>query len=72
MKGLKGSLSKCLRALGQVGPFWQDGFFDHLLRSGESYSKKWQYVFLNPVRAGFVERAEDWSYSGEIEVLSWE
>ena len=46
--------------------FWQEGFFDHLLRSSESYAQKWQYVFENPVRAGLVSRAEDWPYSGEI------
>jgi hypothetical protein len=23
---------------------WQREFFDHLLRSGESYSEKWNYV----------------------------
>ena len=50
---------------------WQDGFFDHLLRSGESYAEKWNYVRMNPVRAGLVARPEDWPYSGEIEKLSW-
>jgi putative transposase len=36
----------------------QPGFFDHLLRSEESYAQKWEYVRENPVRAGLVERAE--------------
>jgi hydroxymethylpyrimidine kinase/phosphomethylpyrimidine kinase len=45
---------------------WQSEFFDHVLRSHESYSEKWNYVEQNPVRAGLVERAEDWSYLGFI------
>jgi hydroxymethylpyrimidine kinase/phosphomethylpyrimidine kinase len=45
---------------------WQSEFFDHVLRSHESYSEKWNYVEQNPVRAGLVDRAEDWSYLGFI------
>ena len=33
------------------------GFFDHVLRNGESYGEKWKYVRENPVRAGLVQRA---------------
>lgn len=50
-------------------PLWQREFFDQMLRSSESYSEKWNYVFENPVRAGLVTRAEDWPYAGEIETL---
>jgi REP-associated tyrosine transposase len=32
---------------------WQPEFFDHLIRSNESYDQKWEYVRNNPVRAGF-------------------
>lgn len=45
---------------------WQPGFFDHILRSDESYSEKWNYVFENPVRAGLVSHPEEWPYQGEI------
>ena len=48
---------------------WQREFFDHVLRSEESYSEKWRYVRDNPVRAGLVNRAEEWNFQGEIEVL---
>ena len=41
---------------------WQRGFFDHRLRSESSAQQKWKYVMQNPVRAGFVSRAEDWPY----------
>lgn len=46
---------------------WQPGFFDHLIRANESYEQKWEYVLRNPVRAGLVERWQDWPYQGEIE-----
>ncbi|MGZ5503117.1 MAG: REP-associated tyrosine transposase [Chthoniobacterales bacterium] len=66
MKSLKNTLSKILCSLGIHAPHWQKGFFDHLLRSGESYSEKWEYVRLNPERAGLVLRADDWLYQGEV------
>ena len=66
MKALKGALSKVLRASRQSPPFWQKGFFDHVLRSGDSYSAKWDYVRENPVRAGLVSSADKWPYSGVI------
>jgi len=52
-----------------VEPFWQRGFFDHVLRNDESYGKKWDYVRANPVRAGYVGNAEEWPYSGEIVII---
>jgi len=45
---------------------WQRGFFDHFLRNEESYGQKWNYVRENPVRAGLIQRFEDWPYAGEI------
>jgi len=54
------------RTLSSTPNVWQPGFFDHILRSDESYSEKWNYVRENPVRAGFVREAEEWPYQGEI------
>ncbi len=45
---------------------WQSGFHDHKLRSAESEARKWEYICLNPVRAGLVTRPEDWLFGGEI------
>ena len=44
----------------------QEGFFDHLLRSSESYAQKWDYVRMNPVRAQLSKVPEGWPYQGEI------
>lgn len=45
---------------------WQSGFHDHKFRSPESAQHKWEYVCLNPVRAGLVKRPEEWPFAGEI------
>ncbi|MDZ8120292.1 REP-associated tyrosine transposase [Pontiella agarivorans] len=52
--------------IGIQAPLWQREFFDHLIRSDESYSEKWDYIRQNPVRAGLVEDSKDWKYSGHI------
>lgn len=61
--------AKRMIAAGAPAPIWQKQFFDHLLRSPESYSNEWAYVRENPVRAGLVARPEDWPFAGEIENL---
>ena len=48
---------------------WQPGFFDHVLRSGESYVEKWNYVLQNPVRAGLVSDATEWPFQGEVVMI---
>ncbi len=66
VKQLKQAVTKALRIAQPDIRVWQPGFFDHLLRSSESYGQKWAYVRDNPVRAGLVANAEDWPYQGEI------
>jgi REP element-mobilizing transposase RayT len=69
VKSLKNALSKALRLAGVSSPHWQKGFFDHVLRSSESYSQKWDYVRANPARAGLVTSPNDWPFQGEIHAL---
>lgn len=54
---------------GAVAPVWQRDYFDRYLRTTESYGEKWEYVRLNPVRAGLVTNEEDWPYQGVINKL---
>lgn len=70
MKSLKNSLSKTLRGRDVPAPHWQKGFFDHVLRSEESYSEKWLYVAENPVRKQLSASPEAWPYQGEIYPLA--
>ena len=71
-----GSLKKYLAVFwkthGLAAPFWQEGFFDHVLRSNDSYAEKWVYVEQNPVRAQLVNDSKDWPYAGEIHPLMWD
>jgi Transposase IS200 like. len=63
---LKQALAKAATLSQAKGQIWEEGFFDHVLRSNESYSQKWNYVRENPVRAGLVKLAADWPLQGEI------
>jgi REP element-mobilizing transposase RayT len=59
--------SKQLKSeLGLTCGIWQAEFFDHVLRSEESYTAKREYVWQNPVRAGLVASLADWPYCGSI------
>ena len=60
---LKRTLS---RAILDRPPHWQPGFFDHLIRSSQSYASKWEYVRENPVQARLVARWDEWPFQGEI------
>ena len=72
MKSSKNSLSKVLRDKSILPPHWQKGFHDHVLRSEDSYSEKWQYVRDNPVRARLTNEWADWPFTGEIFDLEFE
>ncbi len=52
-------------------PIWPREFWDRQLRRSESYAEKWQYVANNPVRHGYVRRADEWPYQDELNVLEW-
>ena len=69
VRNLKRSIST---RIVEHAPHWQEGFFDHLLRSKESYSQKWAYVRENPVRAGLAAWHENWPYQGEIVRLAFD
>jgi len=72
MKSLKNSLSKTLRSSGIPAPHWQKGYFDHLVRSEQSYEEKWIYVEQNPVRKGLVSESCIWPYQGEVAQLPFD
>lgn len=47
---------------GKTGIGWQKNFFDHRLRSDESWEEKAAYIRANPVRAGLMGENETWPY----------
>ena len=46
----------------RCGIRWQQGFFEHRLRTEGSAREKWLYIRQNPVRARLVEDAAAWPY----------
>jgi putative transposase len=44
----------------ESGELWQERFFDRALRTVREDHEKVEYIYLNPVRRGFVKNAEDW------------
>ena len=64
-----GGLKRAMSVAVKSPRLWQPGFFDHILRSDESYAEKWNYVRDNPIRVGLIATADDWPYHGEIVVI---
>jgi len=52
------------KALGRSGAFWQDEYYDHLIRDEEDFRHTLQYVIANPERAGL----QDWLWVGLLRV----
>jgi type I restriction enzyme R subunit/putative DNA methylase len=50
-----------LRRAGQR--FWQEETFDHWCRHPEEFARIKHYIEWNPVKAGLVQRPEDWPWS---------
>jgi putative transposase len=48
---------------GQSGQVWQDDFFDTFMRKDEHQAAVALYIERNPVSAGLVPKATDWSWS---------
>ena len=46
-----------------VGRLWQEGFHDRIIRHDEDLWAYVEYMLQNPVRAGLVQRAEDYPYT---------
>jgi putative transposase len=41
---------------------WQGAYFDHAIRKDENYLSAIRYMLNNPVRAGLVDRIEDYPF----------
>jgi REP element-mobilizing transposase RayT len=50
------------RLLDRSGPFWQDGYFDHRLRSEERLEWTAFYCHRNPFNAGLVSSGVNWPW----------
>ena len=50
------------RRRGERG-IWQRRYWEHLIRDERDYQRHFDYIHLNPLKHGHVERLEDWPYS---------
>ena len=53
----------CNRVRGESGSYWQTETFDHWARDEAELLRIIDYIERNPVKAGLVERPEDWRWS---------
>jgi putative transposase len=64
MRNLKSKTGyKILQARHGQGPFWQERYFDAIIRRVQNFWEKLEYIHHNPVEAGLVEKKEDWPWS---------
>ncbi len=63
LHGIKGvSAHRINTSLKRHGKVWQHESFDHILRSDEGIRKTAEYIAQNAVRAGIVERWQDYPW----------
>jgi putative transposase len=58
-----GSSHRISKARGKKMEIWQVGFYHWTIRDAEDWLAKVRYIHMNPVRAGLVAEAHEWSYS---------
>ena len=51
------------RILGRRGRFWDDDYFDRYIRDDDHLQNAIKYIEQNPVKAGLVTHAAQWTYS---------
>jgi REP element-mobilizing transposase RayT len=71
------NLRRCVRVVKQrigfslrrecgLRDMWQPGYFERVLRDDEPTAVVVRYILDNPVRAGLVQNAEDYAFSGAM------
>jgi Transposase and inactivated derivatives len=60
---LKREVTWRLKEQGLSGPFWQDRFYDHLIRDDADLQRHLDYIHFNPVKHGHCAHPADWPHS---------
>jgi REP element-mobilizing transposase RayT len=70
LQSLKGFTAReANRRLGRTGePFWQAESYDHWVRNESEHQRIGAYIENNPVKAGLVQRPEDYPWSSASRV----
>ena len=61
---LKSASARQVRRAGYSQSVWHNGFHDRRLKHNLDISVVTRYILNNPVKAGLVERVEDYAYRG--------
>lgn len=56
-----------LKESGLLGPFWQNRFYDHIIRDDEDFGRHLDYLHYNPVKHGYVSSVADYRWSSFLE-----
>ena len=61
---IKGGFSyRAKKEMNFHGEIWQKGYNERRVRDADDYAQHVEYMRMNPVKAGWVERAEEYLYS---------
>ena len=52
-----------LHRVEENGTLWQKRYYDHNVRTQQSFVEKLRYIHRNPVKRGLVEKPENWKWS---------
>lgn len=63
MSSFKRFTFKTLKDKFNVSKLWQRNFYEHIVRTDESFSNIAEYILNNPVRKGMVESWEQYEFS---------
>ncbi|MCT4702957.1 transposase [Enterobacteriaceae bacterium H20N1] len=44
-------------------PVWQKRFWEHCIREEQDYAARMNYVYINPLKHGLVDKVSDWPFS---------
>lgn len=58
------SAHKANKILNRTGPFWQQEYYDHLIRSDQQYAHYIHYTLQNPVKANLCSSWDLWPWNG--------
>jgi len=56
------------KLLGRTGAFWMEDYHDRFIRNEEHFQRALAYIRNNPVKAGLVQSADQWPFTGNAGV----
>jgi hypothetical protein len=57
-------MKRSIWILKRKGKFWQEEYFDTLVKSDKQFAFYMRYILENPVTARFCQKWPDWPWSG--------